>query len=329
MIGFHASHEQFAPACLLALARRAVDSGFDAVMCSDHFHPWSRRQGQSGQAWAWAGALLGQVPVSLGMVTCPSGRYHPAVVAQAVATLEQFAPTLVWLAVGSGEALNEAITGQPWPSKDIRNARLRASAEVIRRLWAGDKVSLDGEQGVQVREARLYSRPATPIPLLGAALTPETAHWLGGWADGLITTSMPMDELRAVVRAFEAGGGAGKPMYLQVKLSYARSYDAALAGAREQWRQNVLSAEQSEQLSQPEAYEQLGHQVSDERLTERVIVSHDPGVHREALQGYLDMGFQRLYLHNVNLEQERFIDDFATRVLPTLQLPPLSTSSQA
>ena len=327
MIGFHASHEQFAPATLLALARRAVESGFDAVMCSDHFHPWSRRQGQSGQAWAWAGALLGQGPVSLGMVSCPFQRYHPAVVAQAIATLEQFAPTQVWLAVGSGEALNEAITGTPWPDKAVRNARLKASAEVIRRLWAGDKVSCEGD--VQVHEARLYSRPATPIPLLGAALTPETAYWLGGWADGMITTSMPMEQLGAVVRAFEAGGGTGKPLYLQVKLSYARSYEAALAGAREQWRQNVLSAEQSQALTQPESYEQLGQAVSDARLEERVIISHDPDVHRARLQAYLGMGFQRLYLHNVNVEQERFIDDFATQVLPGLQLAPSSTSSQA
>ena len=327
MIGFHASHEQFAPATLLALARRAVDSGFDAVMCSDHFHPWARQQGQSGQAWAWAGALLGQGPVSLGMVTCPFQRYHPAVVAQAIATLEQFAPTLVWLAVGSGEALNEAITGAPWPDKDTRNARLQASAEVIRRLWAGDKISCDG--AVRVQEARLYSRPATPIPLLGAALTPETAYWLGGWADGMITTSMPMDELRAVVAAFEAGGGAGKPLYLQVKLSYARSYEAALAGAREQWRQNVLSAEQSQALTQPEAYEQVGETVDDARLEQRVIISHDPGVHLAQLQAYQAMGFQRLYLHNVNREQERFIDDFARLVLPGLQPAPASPSSQA
>jgi len=327
VIGFHASHEQFAPATLLALARRAVDSGFDAVMCSDHFHPWARQQGQSGQAWAWAGALLGQGPVSLGMVTCPFERYHPAVVAQAIATLEQFAPTLVWLAVGSGEALNEAITGAPWPAKATRNARLKASADVIRSLWAGEKVNCDGE--VRVRNAQLYSRPATPIPLLGAALTPETAYWLGGWADGMITTSMPMDALRAVVRAFEAGGGTGKPLYLQVKLSYARSHEAALAGAREQWRQNVLSAAQSETLTQPEAYEELGKQVTDAQLAERVIISHDPGVHRAHLQAYLDMGFQRLYLHNVNLEQERFIDDFASQVLPGLQESPLSSSSQA
>lgn len=131
------------------------------------------------------------------------------------------------------------------------------------------------------------------------------------------------------MRAFEAGGGAGKPLYLQVKLSYARSYAAALAVARAQWRQNVLSAEQSEQLSQPEAYEQLGQQVSDERLAARVVISHDPSVHREALQAYLDMGFQRLYLHNVNLKQERFIDDLATRVVPALQLPPLWSRPRA
>ena len=115
-IGYHASHEQFPPATLLGLALRAEQAGFEAVMCSDHFHPWTTAQGQSGHSWVWAGALAVQSALTLGMVTCPMLRQHPALVAQAAATLEQLAPGRIWLALGTGEALNERITGQPWPA---------------------------------------------------------------------------------------------------------------------------------------------------------------------------------------------------------------------
>ena len=181
-IGYHASHEQFPPATLLGLALRAEQAGFEALMCSDHFHPWTTAQGQSGHSWVWAGALAVQSALTLGMVTCPMLRQHPALVAQAAATLEQLAPGRIWLALGTGEALNERITGQPWPAKRERQKALRDAAEVMRRLWGGEQVDHDG--GFRVRQARLYSRPALPLPLLGAAVTEETARWMGGGEAG-------------------------------------------------------------------------------------------------------------------------------------------------
>ena len=143
-IGYHASHEQFPPATLLGLALRAEQAGFEALMCSDHFHPWTTAQGQSGHSWVWAGALAVQSALTLGMVTCPMLRQHPALVAQAAATLEQLAPGRIWLALGTGEALNERITGQPWPAKRERQKALRDAAEVMRRLWGGEQVDHDG-----------------------------------------------------------------------------------------------------------------------------------------------------------------------------------------
>lgn len=143
LIGYHVSHEQFAPDELLRYAVAAEAAGFGAVMSSDHFHPWSRAQGQSGFGWAWLGAAMQATTLPFGTLCVPGGwRYHPAIVAQAAATLERLFPgRLRWIAAGSGEALNEAIVGARWPDKAVRNERLRAGVDIVRRLWAGDTVS--------------------------------------------------------------------------------------------------------------------------------------------------------------------------------------------
>ena len=324
-IGYHASHEQFPPATLLGLALRAEQAGFEALMCSDHFHPWTTAQGQSGHSWVWAGALAVQSALTLGMVTCPLLRQHPALVAHAAATLEQLAPGRIWLALGTGEALNERITGQPWPAKRERQKALRDAAEVMREQLHG--CQLYHYPSPREREAPLFPPPALTLPLLGAAVTEETARWMGGWADGLITISQPLAQLRRVVAAFEDGGGRGKPMYLQAKLSYARAEQAALEGAMEQWSANVLPPELAEGLDQPEQFEAQARSVSAEVVREHVHVSADLGQHRAWLQELQSLGFDRIYLHNVNREQERFIDDFAEHVLPALRTQAPSAAS--
>src|SRR6188768_3448466 len=144
VVGFHASHEQLPPGRLLEAVKRAEAAGFDAAMCSDHFEPWSVRQGHSGYAWSWLGAALEATSFSLGVVTAPGQRYHPAIAAQKLATLAEMYPQRFWAALGSGEAINEHVTGDPWPPKEERDARLGESVDVIRRLLAGDEVSTDG-----------------------------------------------------------------------------------------------------------------------------------------------------------------------------------------
>ena len=158
--GFHASHEQISPGQLLADVQRAEQAGFEIAMCSDHFAPWSRRQDHSGFAWSWLGAALATTQLPMGTVCAPGQRYHPAIVAQASATLAQMFPGRFWVALGSGQHMNEHITGEPWPAKKRRQERLEEYAEVIRALHRGEEVTHFGH--VVVDRARVYSLPDQP-----------------------------------------------------------------------------------------------------------------------------------------------------------------------
>lgn len=318
LVGFHASHEQFPPGELLSLVQRAQAAGFDAAMCSDHFHPWSAAQGQSGHSWSWLGAAMATTALPFAVVAAPVGRQHPAAVAQAVATLLQMHGDRFTLVAGSGEALNEAITGERWPPKDLRNQRLLEAVEVMRALWRGEEVTHRG--AVTVEQAQLYTRPPSPPPVFAAALSPETAAWAATWADGLVTISMPEAKLRAIVAAFRDGGGAGKPMYLQVKLSWDGDDTTALHGAHAQWRTNVLEGEVSEELRTPRQFEDAARHVTVEDVARAVRVSADTHRHVDWLAHDLELGFERLYLHNVNRNQAAFVDAFGERVLPLLSV---------
>lgn len=315
-IGYHASHEQFAPGELLACVRAAEAAGFAAAMCSDHFAPWGAAQGQSGFAWSWLGAALQATALPFGVVNAPGVRYHPAIVAQAAATLAEMFPGRFWLALGSGQAMNEAIAGQHWPPKAERNARLGECVEVIRALWAGETVTHRGR--VVVEAARLWTRPVQPPRLVGAALSPETARWVGGWADALITTNQPGDAVQRVVESFREGGGEGKPVYLQVHLSWAGTDEEAVANALDQWRGPVLPAAVGEELPSPAMFDAMAGLVPDDAVAAAVRISADPGRHAAWLADDLALGATHLYLHNVGRNQRAFIDAFGSRVLPHL-----------
>jgi G6PDH family F420-dependent oxidoreductase len=169
VIGLHCSHEQIPPSRLLQHVRAAEAAGFRGAMSSDHFSPWSERQGESGFAWSFLGAALQATSLPFGVVNAPGQRYHPAIVAQAAATLCEMFPGRLWVALGTGEASNEHITGEPWPSKAKRTARLRECVEVMRALFAGEVV--DHEGLVRVDRAFLWTRPAEPPSLVGAAVS--------------------------------------------------------------------------------------------------------------------------------------------------------------
>ncbi|MEA5619795.1 TIGR03885 family FMN-dependent LLM class oxidoreductase [Cronbergia sp. UHCC 0137] len=315
--GYHASHEQFKPSVLLEYVQEAYQAGFSRVSCSDHFYPWSDRQGESGFAWSWLGAAMQATPLNFGIVCAPGQRYHPAIIAQAAATLSEMFPRRFWVALGSGQALNEQITGDCWPAKDERNLRLQECAEVMRRLWNGETVTHYGR--VRVEEAKLYTRPEQAPLMVGAAITPKTAEWLGGWADGLITVSHPYEKLKKVVEAFRRGGGEKKPMYLKVQLSYAADETTAIEGAFDQWRTNIFSSSVLTELRNPQQFDDLAKFVKPEDMHKYVRISANFEQHIEWLKKDIELGFEEIYLHNVNREQQLFIADFGKRVLPALE----------
>jgi coenzyme F420-dependent glucose-6-phosphate dehydrogenase len=316
VIGYHASHEQFRPGELLSYSAMAQRAGFGAITCSDHFHPWSKRQGQSGFAFSWLGAALQYTTLPCGVVCAPGQRYHPAIVAQAIATLADMFPERFWIALGSGEALNESITGTTWPSKGERNLRLLECVHVMRRLLNGEEVTHHGL--IEVKNARLYTRPEKTPLLVGAAVTLETAEWVGEWADGLITVSKPIDELRETVNAFQSKAGKNKPMFLKVQLSYERTDEEAIAGAYDQWRTNVLGGDLLSDIATVEQFDELGETIQEAELYKMVNISSNLKWHAELIQQYISLGFDQIFLHNVNRNQINFINDFGREVLPVL-----------
>jgi probable non-F420 flavinoid oxidoreductase len=314
--GIHCSHEQIPPADLLAAVVAAERAGFDAAMCSDHFSPWSARQGQSAFAWSWLGAALQATNLSFGVVSAPGQRYHPAIIAQAIGTLGAMYPGRFWAALGTGEYSNEHITGGPWPRKEVRNARLRECVDVIRDLLAGEEVTRDGL--VTVDRARLWTRPPEPLPLIGAAVSTETAAWCAQWADGLVTVNAPEDKLRAMIAAYRDAGGRG-PVCLQVHLSWAPTEAEAEEIAYDQWRSNIFPPPVCWDLETAEHFDVVSQHVTLDQVREVVNVSADLERHTAWLRGYADLGFDRIYLHHVGQDLSDFVTTFGAKVLPALR----------
>lgn len=316
--GFHCSHEQHAPSALLEYVRLAAAAGFSGAMCSDHFHPWTPQQGHSGYAWAWLGAALQATDLSFGTVSAPGWRYHPAVLAQAAATLAEMYPGRLWLAIGSGEALNEAITGEPWPEKAERNARLRECAGVMRALWNGEEVTHRGR--VTVVEAQLWSLPAAAPRLYGAALSEDTAAFAGEWADGLATTGGEPGALRARIDAFRRAGGEGKPIVVQHVVSWAAKEMEARRAAHEQWRFSALGGDVLPILRTPAQFDAASRTVAPADLAHTVRMSADLGRHAAWLAEYAELGVDEVYVMNANAGNQReFIEAFGAGVLPALR----------
>jgi probable non-F420 flavinoid oxidoreductase len=315
VIGFHCSHEQINPAQLLRDVQHAEQSGFTAAMSSDHFSPWSERQGESGFAWSFLGAALATTQLPFGVVNAPGQRYHPAIIAQAIATLAQMFPGRFWAALGSGEASNERVTGEEWPRKDLRDQRLVECVDVIRRLLNGEEVSHDGL--VRVNRARLWTLPDTVPDLVGPAVTPETAARHAAWADGLVTVNQSREALQKILYAYREAGGRG-PARLQIHLSWAPTEEEALEIAHHQWRSNVFAPPVCWDIETVEAFDVISEKVTPEHVRQSVRVSKDLDQHAEWLRQDVEQGWDELYLHFVGQQQSAFIDAFGEQVLPQL-----------
>lgn len=324
-ISYHASHEQFSPSELLKYVQMAEECGFTACHSSDHFHPWSKRQGQSGFSFAWLGAAMQATRFPFSLITAPGQRYHPAIVAQAIATLTEMFPHRLDIALGSGEAINEAITGEEWPDKPTRNERLLECAGIIARLLKGERVSHDGI--VKVKEAQLYSRPDYVPPLMCAALTQETAEWAGTWADGLLLAEQEPEQLQKTIQLFRSGSGENKPVHVQMAFSYARSYESALDGAYEQWRSNMVGMQDLADFTRVEQFDEKGEQVKKEDFASKLFITSRAEDLIEKIQKNFELGVENVILHNVHPDQTAFITDFGRSVLPVVTKSQLTFSA--
>jgi probable non-F420 flavinoid oxidoreductase len=319
-VSYHVSHEQFSPPDLLAFVQHAEEAGFDAAFCSDHFNPWAPAQGHSGFAWTWLGAALQATQhLTFSAITVPGGwRYNPAVLAQAIATLgTMFPERLPWVALGSGQLLNEHIAGSHWPGKQQRNARLYEAAQIMKQLLAGGTVTWYGE--VRVEDARIWSRPELPTRLVGAATSAETAKWLGTWADGLLTTVDSVEKAKRVIGAFREGGGAGKPVYLKLDVSWAETQEEALHQAHSQWRFNKLGGDVNWDVRTPEQFEAATRHIRPGDMSELMFVSSDAARIADHVSACAELGAESVDLHNVGTNQREFIDAYGEQILPRLR----------
>lgn len=323
--GYAAMLEQFAPMEAVQYCQLAEQHGFSGVMAADHFQPWVPAQGQASFVWNVLTAIAERTAGDLGPgVSAPTFRWHPAVVAQASATLAAMYPGRHWLGIGSGEALNEHIVGQHWPEAPTRINRMFEAIEIIKKLFsasaAGKDTKFSGEF-FTLESARLWTMPEQPPQLLVATAGPVTAKRAGRHADGLITVGAPVDKIAGLFDRFDAGARetgkdpAGMPKVLRVHLSWAATDEEALANAMTQWPNGAMRFPKSD-IRSPFEFAQIAKMVRPEDFEGRMVISADPDVHRAALQQYVDLGFDRIYLHNVGRNQAEWIETFGREVLP-------------
>ncbi|MDI3340845.1 MAG: TIGR03557 family F420-dependent LLM class oxidoreductase [Sphaerobacter sp.] len=323
-LGYAAMFEQFHPTDLLRWCQLAEQVGFDSVMASDHFQPWTPEQGQSAFVWSWLGALGATTNLRFGTgVTPPGYRYHPAIIAQAAATLEAMFPGRFWLGLGAGEALNEHIVAEYWPEPPQRLERLLESIEVIRKLFTGKPVKYWGKH-IKMETARLWTLPATPPPILVATSGPIMSERTGRLCDGIITVGAADEKIKMLLERFEKGAReAGKdpatlPRMIQLHVSWAESDEAAVEQAVREWPNGGMNFPKQD-IRDPEHFAAMAKLVRPEHFTGRVFMSADLDAHRAHIQHYIDLGFTEVYVHNVGRNQEAFIRAFGEHVIPNLR----------
>jgi G6PDH family F420-dependent oxidoreductase len=324
--GYAASFEQFHPTDLLNWSKRAEQNGFTSVMASDHFHPWVPSQGHSAFVWSWMGALGATTGLRFGTgVTPPGYRYHPAVLAQAAATLEAMFPGRFFLGLGAGEALNEHITGEYWPEAPTRLVRLAESIDIINQLFTGKIVKYKSEH-FNVESAKIYTLPPSPPPIYVATSGPIQAYRTGKTTDGLILVGAADDKIRGLIERFEKGAReAGKdpstmPKIIQFKVSYAKTEEEAVAQAMKEWPNGGMAFPKGD-IRNPEDFEAMSRLVRPEHYKNRVLTSPNLDDHIKLAQHYINFGFDEIYIHSVGRNQEEFIDLYGKEVLPNLKFP--------
>jgi coenzyme F420-dependent glucose-6-phosphate dehydrogenase len=326
-LGYKASNEQFPPRELLDYAVLAEECGFDSVFVSDHLQPWRHDGGHAPFAMSWLGALGARTQrILMGTsVLTPTFRYHPAIVAQAFATLGCLYPGRVALGMGTGESMNEVPLGIEWPDGKERFARFREAVKLIRELWSAERVSFEGEY-YRTDKATIYDRPEQPVPLYLAGSGPAATRFAGRQGDGYITTSgkdpalYTETLLPAVKEGAEKAGRAVSDidMMIEVKVSFDHDRDAAMQ-ATHFWGALGLTPEQKSGVEDPVEMQRLADALSVEQTAKRFIVSTDPDEHVQQIRTYLDLGFNHLVFHAPGPDQARFLRLYGKEILPRLR----------
>lgn len=326
-IGYAAMLERFHPTEILELATVAERNGFRGVMAADHFQPWVPAQGEASFVWNVLSALGQTTTGDLGTgVTAPTFRWHPAMVAQASATLAAMYPGRHWLGLGSGEALNEHVVGQYWPEAPERINRMFEAVDIIKKLFVSGLNQRDVKhegQFYRLESTRLWTMPERAPEILVATAGPVAAKRAGRTVDGLITEAAPLDKVGMLLQRFAEGAReAGRDVasmtrVLRLHLSWAETDEQAMRNAVTEWPNGGMRFPKSD-IRSPFELEQIARMVRPEDFEGRMVISADPDVHRAHIQSYVDLGFDRIYLHNVGRNQREWLEVFGRDVLPKL-----------
>jgi G6PDH family F420-dependent oxidoreductase len=315
-LGYALSSEEHQPNELVRYAQRAEEVGFEFALISDHYHPWVDEQGHSPFVWSVIGGIAQATErLQLGTgVTCPTIRIHPAIIAQAAATAAAMMDGRFFLGVGTGENLNEHILGDRWPPHPVRLAMLEEAIELIRELWTGETTSFWGDY-YTVEDARIYTLPDTPPPIMIAAGGSHTIETAGEMGDGLVALA-PKSKL---IQQFRDAGGAGKPCYGQVTVCWAESEEEARDTVSRVWPNSGLTGEMTQELRTVAHFEQAVKMLSREQRTENIPCGPDPQRHLENIQKFIDAGYDHVYVHQIGRDQEGFFRFYQEEILPHLQ----------
>jgi G6PDH family F420-dependent oxidoreductase len=311
--GYFLSSEEHGPSALLDQARLAADSGIEKVWISDHFHPWLDEQGESPFVWSVIGAIAASTDLTVTTaVTCPTVRIHPAIIAHAAATSALLLDGRFELGVGSGEQLNEHVLGDPWPPTDTRLEMLEEAVEVIRLLWTGEEVTHDGRH-YRVQNARLYSMPPEPPPIVVSGFGPKATALAARIGDGYATTSPTADLLDRYRDEGGKGDAAGA-----VKVCWGPDRDACVELAHRLWRNSAVPGELSQELRTPALFDQASQIVTPDAVAEQIPCGPDPEPIVEAVRAFVDAGFDRVYVNQIGPDQEPFFRFYREELAPAL-----------
>ncbi|WET76844.1 TIGR03557 family F420-dependent LLM class oxidoreductase [Amycolatopsis sp. QT-25] len=313
-VGYFLSCEEFGPRELVEQARKAEAAGFDRLWISDHFHPWIEEQGQSPFVWSVIGALseVTSLPITTA-VTCPLIRTHPVVVAQAAATAAVQCRGGFTLGVGTGEALNEHVTGEQWPPPPVRLEMLEEAIEIIRALHSGEVVSHRGTH-YTVDHARVYTLPERPVPIFVSGFGPAATKLAARAGDGFCTVS-PDAEL---VDLYRREGGGGRLVQGGMKVCWADSEAAGVRTAHQRWRNELLPGKLPSTLPNPADFTAAAELVTEEMVRDQFACGPDPQAHLDKVQAFVDAGFDEVYVQQIGPDQDAFFDGWKADVLPRL-----------